>query len=246
MTSLVATRGMLRADLLRLVRDRFLLGMIVYILSIGLVVRLFLPWVTAELLARLDFDLTPYYVLLSSHLVVGLAGLLAGIVTGLLLMDGRESGTVRAQRVSPVPPSQHALVIGAATLLAATVFSLVQGLIFGIGLPSPPAFVLTCLMAAPAAVSIAFFIAAFSTNKTEAFVYLKVCALLPMIPSAAWFLPEPWQWVAGVHPTYFAAKAWWIAAEGGGAWLPWALGAVPVGGFWMWLTGRLYLRAVES
>ena len=103
MVSRTAIGGILRADALRLVRDQFLLGMCAYIIGVAVMLRFAMPWITGELAERTAFDLVPWYPLISSHFVVGLAVLMAGIIGGLLLMEGRESRTVKALLVTPVP-----------------------------------------------------------------------------------------------------------------------------------------------
>ncbi len=241
----VAIKGILRADFLRLARDQFLLGMTAYILGIALLLRFAVPWIDGELQARMGFELGPWYPLISSHFVVGLAGLLAGILGGLLLMEGRETGTLRAQLVSPVPVTAYVRLMGAVMFVGSIVLALVSGALLGFNLPPWPALLLTSVMAAPASVAIGLFIAAMSATKTEAFVYLKICAILPLVPSGAYFLPEPWQWLAGIHPSYFAAKAYWLAEAGEAGWALWACGAVVPAAFWLWLMARMFVKAAR-
>jgi len=241
----LAIKGILRTDLLRLLRDRFLLGMTGYILGMALLVRFAVPWIDAELQARMSFDLGPWYTLISSHFVVGLSGLLAGILGGLLLMEGRESGTLRAQLVTPVPVQSYVRLMGGVMFVGSTGLALVSAALVGFNLPPWPALVLASVMAAPASVAMGLFIAAMAESKTEAFVYLKICAVLPLLPSGAWFLPEPWQWLAGIHPSYFAAKAFWIAEAGETGWALWACGAIVPAAFWLWVLSRLFVRAVR-
>ncbi len=245
MLSRTALRGILRTDGLRLVRSRFLLGTTVYIFAIAAALRWALPWIGDTLAERVEFDLVPWYPLIGSHFVVGLAGLLAGIIGGFLLLEGREDRTVKALLVSPVPLGSYLAVICVAVFLLASVLSVVQGLIVGVGLPPWPALLGASFSAAPAAVFVALVISACADSKTEALVVMKICAFGPLIPSAAYFLAEPWQWLAAVYPPYWAAKAYWVAEAGGSSWPLWIVGGLPVSALWGAALVRVYLRAAR-
>ena len=101
--SSTALRGILKTDALRMVRDRFLIGISLYILFVFAVMRFVIPLVTEAVAESWDFDLTPYHPLIVSHFVVQLAPLIPGIIGGFLLLESREEGTVKALLVAPVP-----------------------------------------------------------------------------------------------------------------------------------------------
>ena len=151
MTASLAIRGMLRKDGLRIRRDRFLLAMIVYIIGISVVMRWALPGMDRELEKRLSFDLTPWYPLAMSHIVIQLAPLLGGIIGGLLLVDARENRTIKAQLVSPVPINVYITVLGVSLGIATIVLTLGESVIIGLGLPSYPALTAAAIAGAPAA-----------------------------------------------------------------------------------------------
>ena len=72
--------------------------------------------------------------------------------------------------------------------------------------------------AAPASAGFAFLVAGLAQDKTQAFAFMKIFGIAPMIPTAAWFVAEPLQWVAGLHPSYWASKAYWVAEGGSATW----------------------------
>ena len=184
MLSITAARGMLQTDGIRLLRDRFLIGIGVYIIVISIALRWLLPWVAAEVDVRLAFDLTPYYPLAVSHFVVQLAGLLAGIIGGLLLLEGREDGTIKALLVSPVPLSVYVAVLCVVMGFASIVLTITEGAIIGLALPPWPALLGAAVAGAPAGAGLALFIATFADNKTEAFAWMKIVGLGPV--AARW------------------------------------------------------------
>jgi fluoroquinolone transport system permease protein len=222
MPSRSAVRGMFRTDARRLLRDRFLIGMAVYIAAIAVVMRWALPWIGDELAERVAFDLTPYFPLIVSHLVIQLAPLAGGMIGGFLLLESRESQFVKAMLVTPVPLRSYLALLCAGLLLSAISLTLFQSAVIGMALPPWPALLCAGLAGAPAGIFMTLFVGAVADNKTEAFAYLKICGTLPLLPTAAYFLPEPWQWLAAIYPPYWASKAYWVA-ESGGSWPLWVL-----------------------
>jgi fluoroquinolone transport system permease protein len=57
----------------------------------------------------------------------------------------------------------------------------------------------------------------------------------------AFFIPLPYQWLAGVVPSYWPMRALWSAAEGTGPWAVLAAGTL-VNLFALGLMGRLIQR----
>lgn len=238
-------KAILRTDALRLKRDRFLVGMGAYIIGVALVLRFALPWISAELQERIGFDLQPWLPLVSSHFVVGLAGLLAGIVGGFMLLESREQHTIKAMLVSPLPLSSYIAVLGTVVLLTATLLGVGQGLLLGVALPPLMALLAISLAAAPTAVLMALFISTFADTKIEAMVLMKVCAMLPLVPTGCYFLPEQWQWVGAWHPSWWAAKAYWMAEAGSGPWAWFAAGAAVPALLWLGFMVRAFIRSAH-
>ena len=54
----------------------------------------------------------------------------------------------------------------------------------------------------------------FAQNKVAGFAMVKVLNLIGLAPIAAWFIDEPQQWIAGVVPSYWAMKMFWLTIEG--------------------------------
>lgn len=235
----------LRADGLRLARDRFLVGTALYIVGISVAMRWVLPWASRGVFGRWGFDLVPYHPLIVSHLLVQLAPLLAGVVGAFLLLETRESGAVKALLVTPVPLRSYLAAISAVLVLTPALLVPVEGALIGLGLP-PWTALLACGSAAGlAAPAIALLVAATAKTKTEAFASLKVIGILPVLATGAYFLPEPLQWTAGIYPPYLAAKAYWVAEAGGGAWPLWVAGCAAVSTVWGAAAMRLFLRAAR-
>ena len=60
----------------------------------------------------------------------------------------------------------------------------------------------------------ALLLAALAKNKVEGLAVMKGLGIFLLVPVAAWFVPEPWQWLLGVFPTFWATKGYWLASTG--------------------------------
>lgn len=246
MTSITAVRGMLKTDAMRMLRDRFLVGMTAYILLVFVVMRFALPWATGEIASRSAFDLTPYHPLLVSYFAVQLAPWVPGIIGGFLLLECREEGTVKALLVSPNPLSSYVFVACTAMCVTGVLLTVAAAAIIGRGLPPWHALLAVALAAGPAAPAVALLIAAIANNKVQAFAYLKIFGLGPVMATGAYFAPEPWQWLAAFYPPYWANKAYWVAEAGGSAWPLWILGGLVTSAIWVGALRRLFIKAARK
>ena len=221
-------RAVLRADGVRIIRDQFLIGMVVYILAVVVALRIALPYITARLSPSVD--LTAYYPLLASYFAVVLGAVLVGTISGMLLLETREERMLDALRVSPMPVGRMLMFEALSAFVTATVIILLMALILGIGLPSLGVVVVVSMGGAAFAPVVSVALATTARDKVEAFALMKIMGLVALVPVAAWFLPEPWQWAAIVSPPYAATKAWWIAEAGHSGWPLWLALAFVVNG----------------
>jgi len=169
MPSFSAISGMLRADALRLRRDRFLIGISIYILAITFLMRWIIPGITTGVGAEWDFDLTPYHPLLVSYLIVQLAPLVPGIIGAFLLLESREDGTVKALLVSPNPLTSYLSVVCVVMFVTAVALTIVQGAIIALALPSWSALVAVGLAGGPGAMILALLTAEVSVYYVQSF-----------------------------------------------------------------------------
>ena len=121
-----------------------------------------------------------------------------------------------------------------------------QGAIIAVGLPPGTALIAVGFAAAPGAPIFALLIAAVANNKVQAFAYMKLFGLGPVLATGAWFLPEPWQVLAAIYPPFCASKVYWVAASGGSEWPFWVMGALVTSMIWIGFLQRLYMRAARK
>lgn len=81
-----------------------------------------------------------------------------------------------------------------------------------------PDLIPVALVAGLFSVFIGLFLAAFASNKVEGLAFMKGVGWLMIGPLAAYFVPGRWELLFGILPTYWPAKAFWVAGEGGSYW----------------------------
>lgn len=237
--------AIVRTDILRLVRDQFLLGAGLFVVGLALGMRWVIPWLGEEIAARADFDVAPYVPMAVTYFVVVNASVISGLIAGFLLLETREEDTIRAMLVTPTPVSVPVATVAGITAISAMVLTVILSLAVGTGAPSFGVVALCAVLGSPMGVIFALLLSTQADNKIEAFAVAKITSVLGMVPIGAFFLPEPWQYLAGVVPIYWPCKIWWTAAEGG-AW-GWMVGpAVAVSALWITVLVFRFRSVVKS
>ena len=213
-----AIAAILRHDILRLMRDRFLLGTAVYVAAMALAIRWLVPWLSAELLASRGLDITPWVPLGVSYFTIVNASVLTGIVGGLLLLEMREERAIKAILVAEIPVWIPLATLGAVIFLTGAASTILLSVFVGTGLPGWDAIIASAVIGAPTGVIFALILATAASNRVEAFAVLKVTSLLGLLPVGGFFVPEPAQYLVGLIPPYWACKVWWMSAAGAAGW----------------------------
>ncbi len=213
-------RAQVTNDARRLVRDRFLVGTVVYIVGVAVLLRFLVPYATRRLEAQVD--LTVYYPLLTGYIVLTAASVMTGVLGGMLLLETKEERTLDALRVCPMPVGRLVTYEAAFIYLCTVPLILLQAEIVAVGKPPLASAVVIAASGAAFAPVVAVGVAQVAADKVEAFVWLKTVGFVALVASAVWFVPEPFQWVAILAPPYAATKAWWLAASGQDGWALWA------------------------
>ncbi len=196
-------------------RDSMLLTFLLAPLLAVAVLRLVVPLAAAYLDRRYGFDLTPYYPLLLSLFALGLpVGF--GSLAGFMVLDERDDDTLTALRVTPASMAGYVgYRISAAVTLS---FLYTLGCITLAGLAPPtliPALVPAALLAGLFSPITALTLATLANNKVEGLALGKAFGVFILGPLGAYFVVPNWQLLFGILPTYWPAKAFWIASEGG-------------------------------
>ncbi len=101
MINRAAVSALVAIDLRSVWRDPMLRWMAVLPVGIAVLLRVGIPLLTQELRERQGFDLSPYYLLIVSTLVL-LMPAMVGMIAGFLLLDLRDDRTLSALQVTPL------------------------------------------------------------------------------------------------------------------------------------------------
>ena len=249
MTELISKLG--RSDAKVIGRDRFPLFMLLFAVYLAVVLRYAIPWVNTYLAENgilpnetISQSLSDYYPMIIAFLVFFSGALIVGSVFGFVLLDEKDDGTIRAMLVTPVPIDQYALYrVGVPAIFA---FFLVAGIFLFVNQALVPLWQLLFLSAGAALTApiTSLFLATFAENKLQGFAYGKFTGIGGWFIMLGWFVGEPLQWLFGVFPPFWIAKAYWMALAGNGLWwVALIVGIVLQVGMLSWLMKRFNVVA---
>ena len=212
-TAIAVIRALGPIDAKSVARDSMLRWMIGMPIILALVFRWGVPAFGGWLGERYDFDLTPYYPLLSSFLVLMIPTLI-GAVVGFLLLDQRDDRTLTALQVTPLTVQGYLAYRIAVPMTVSVPVMMASVAIANLVEMGGAAAFAAAVQAAPTAPLYALFVAAFAANKVQGFALLKGAGVLTWPPVFAWFIASPWQVAIGLDPLYWPLKLFWMLEAG--------------------------------
>jgi hypothetical protein len=223
MTS-AALRTLIAADARLLWRDPLLIWMTAVPLGMALLIKLVVR-AAVEAFPAAAPVLPQYHALIMGGYLMTAPGMI-GFVIGFLLLDERDAGTLKALRITPLRFRNYLVYRLVGPLLIGTIATLLGYPLAG--LAPIPLLTLVPIAAAGAIAAplIAFALGAFAANKVAGFAVVKILNAVNLLPIAAFFVPVPLQYAAGILPTYWPMRALWSVAAGESAWPFLAIGSV--------------------
>ncbi len=193
-------------------RDSLLRGIIAVPILMVAGVRWLIPFLGERISMLTGFDITAYYPLLASLLIMILP-LLFGAVIGFLLLDERDARTLLALQVTPLALRGYlayriTMPVIISILLAITILPLTGLVSLGFG-----ALLVVSIVAAPFAPLLAVALAVLAENKVQGFAIMKGNGVILLPPLIAYFVHGPWQLLFGLAPTYWPVKVFWAFQE---------------------------------
>lgn len=239
MTAVAILKTLAPIDAKAIRRDSLLRWMLLIPLLLIAALQWGLPALSEWLATSHGFDLAPYHTLIVSYLIVVMGPVLIGQVLGFMLLDERDDDTLRALLITPLPIEGYlAYRIGLPMLASAVVTMGALAFLDSVPLPWHQLAPIAVLYAIEAPI-IALIMVGMCSNKVQGFAFSKASGQVLMLPAAAWFLDPPWQYAAGVFPTYYPLKAFWLASAGApGYWLAIAIGLIVHIAVLAWLIRR--------
>lgn len=208
------TRSLWPIDIRSIWRDDLMALMLGLPVLLALVLRWGLPSLTARLLERYGFDLSPYTPVVLAFFFVEMCPLIFAFLTAFLLLDERDDQTLTALQVTPLTMTTYlAYRIFLPILFSVLVMFLVFPLSNLVDI-SMRDLLLTGMAAAPTAPMIALLIASTAKNKVQGFALMKVTGQLLLVPVISFFVGPGWELLFGILPTYWPMKVYWMLQAG--------------------------------
>lgn len=196
--------GLAFTDLRNWVRDPMLLIAAVGPLVLAVFIRFGAP--TVADMATPVFALSSYYPVIAGAMAV-FGPSLYGFIVGMFVLEDREQGVLSAYRVSPLSPRGYLLYRGA-TAYALSLLATLPALA-AIGLvPVPPAILIgTAIVGALGGPVLTLAFGTLASNSIEGLALSKLVNVVVLAPAVVIaVVPEPFQFAAGVLPTYWPVK----------------------------------------
>lgn len=206
-------RALLAVDGHSLVRDPLLGWVVLLPLGLALLLRVLIPPIGEALDRVAGVDLVPYHPLIMSGYLMTAPGVV-GMVVGFLLLDERDARTLDALRVTPLATEGYLAYRLALPLLLGTTATLIGYPLAGLAPLTPAELLPIAGVAGLSAPLLTLLLATAAPNKVAGFAVVKVSNVVNLLPVVAFFLPRPWQWLAGVLPTFWPMRALWSASAG--------------------------------
>ncbi|KWX83203.1 hypothetical protein AMQ83_31670 [Paenibacillus riograndensis] len=197
-------KTMLRQDFQNALKDPMLLLITFGPLLLTLIVRYGFGPLSEWITSISSFSLLSYSSFITVFLML-LVPQLAGIAAGLLILDERDEHLIGIYAVTPLMKNGYL----AFRLILPTFISIIMTAVFllfsGVSHYEPVNIGVLLLLVLETPI-LAMFLATFAANKVEGLAFSKIIGLTLLGAVFAYFVPEPWQLLAGVFPTYWPAK----------------------------------------
>ena len=200
-------------DMKNIRRDSLLMWIPLLPFVMALIIRLAIPKVTIWADAEFGVDLTTIYPLLMSCFVM-LVPLLAGMMTGFLLLDERDDRVLTALLVTPLSLRGYLFYRLSLPMFLGVIMTIVSYPLAGLIPMSLGNLILVAFMMSFSAPILALILATLASNKVVGFTVMKMVNGVMMIPTLAFFIDSIWANVAGIIPAYWGLKVFWLIADG--------------------------------
>ncbi len=227
-------------------RDSGIYWMIFLPILSAIIIRWGVPPLTADLLAKYDFDLAPYYPAILAYFFVIMGPLVFAVITGFLLLDEKDDNTLTALQVTPLSLNNYLAYRVTVPVILTIVMMFIIFPLANIGSLDWDELLIIAIAASPMAPMFALYLASIAQNKVQGFALMKLSGFVLFLPLFAYFTDSGWELVFGLIPTYWPMKVYWMYEAGqSGAW-PYVIMAIIYQSFVTWLFTRRFHKILHQ
>lgn len=194
------------ADMKNTMRDSTLMLLCAGPVLVWLFLKLLIPLAADFALVKFGADISGYYPLILIYMSL-LPSMLFGMVIGFIILDERDEDIISYIAVTPVGRKGYFLYKIIASFTVSFLFFFI--IMYTTGLSNIPFgySIALAFMAALEAPFASFFLASFAENKVEGLALSKILGIMYVSPFAAYFVKSDLQFIAGILPPFWIAKA---------------------------------------
>jgi hypothetical protein len=216
-------------------RDATFLMSLLAPVMIAVMAKIGLPLLTDALEKNFSFDLTSYYNLILSFIMV-LIPYILGLLSSLLLLDEKDENILSYIAVTPIAKEGYIIYKIISPVVFSVVCSFFAVIFIGISKINMIRVLPVIFLGALEAPLVALFIAKFASNKIEGLAYTKGTGLILFVPVITYFWKTNYSVILGIFPTYWVGKGFIASLNHGSAYALYVLGGFLVHGLYLfWL-----------
>lgn len=194
--------NLLKGDLKNIFRDKMYIFILLAPIIMGVVFKIIIEFLENILLIEFSFELSPYYYLIISFVLI-LIPLVSGILFAFLILEDRDQGIITYLSITPLSKSKYILYRLSISYLISFISAIFAyyylNLIFIKNI-----YILPILfMSALGGPLIVLLITTFADNKVEGFAYAKGLSIFYLIPLSAFFIDNNIKYIFAIFPSFW-------------------------------------------
>ncbi len=194
--------NLLKGDLKNIFRDKMYIFILLAPLLMGFAFKIIVSFLENILLEEFAFQLFPYYLLITSFVII-IIPLVSGMLFAFLILEDRDQGILTYLSITPFSKSRYLLyrlaisyIISFISVLFAHYYlQLIEiGLIYLLPI---------LMMASLGGPLIVLLITTFADNKVEGFAFGKASSIFYLFPLSAYFINSNIKYIFSIFPSFW-------------------------------------------
>ncbi|MFZ5351330.1 MAG: hypothetical protein ACOZCL_01260 [Bacillota bacterium] len=230
---------LIKGDIKNISRDPILLMSVFVPLLVSLVMKFGLPFASGILMDELAFDLTVYYELIISIMLL-VSPLMLGMLSGFIILDEKDENLLTYYSITPLTKTGYLIYRMFFPIACGFVMTFFMiGIIGFVYIPFSRLLPIVLLVSMEAPMT-ALVLGIFAANKVEGLAISKAMGIFFFTPVAGYFIRSDWQLLAGIVPTYWISKAYIAGVNGLAAYWMYILAGMAVHLFYTYILYRQF------